>query len=152
MVFGTLSQAHLCCMACSPAALVLASASSHIFSPRWRCSAWGMATIDYFLFLVDFWKAANFINCFHIEASEHSSKFMQLVLLLHCSQSVIIFTRWSFWTSFRPRTSFESCFDIPSKFCSILSARTFLINNLIFSYCSEEPPVYSYWFPVLIDV
>ena len=33
---------NLWCIACSPAALVLASAPSQIFSPRSRCSAWGL--------------------------------------------------------------------------------------------------------------
>ena len=146
MVLGTLSQAHLWCMACSPAALVLASASSHIFSPRWRCSAWGRVTVDYFknYKLYQLFSCWSFWTFFKVHAI-----WCSFYIVLNMSS---YFTCWSFWTSFRPRTSLESCFDIPSKFCSILSASTFLINNLIFSYCSEEPPVYSYWFPMLIDV
>ena len=33
-------SSNLWCMACSPAAFVLASISSQTLSPRWRCSAW----------------------------------------------------------------------------------------------------------------
>ena len=121
-------------MACSPAALVLNSASSQIFSPRWRCSAWGGATIDYFLFIVDFWKTESFVFILNL---------LNIHVIWYCYYIVLnmssYFTCWSFWTSFRPRTSFESCFDILSKFCSILSASTFLINNMLFFIAVKNP-------------
>lgn len=109
----------------------------------------GLREGNYWLFLISCRLLKNWKLCFHIEPSEHSR---YLVLLLHCSQHVIIFYLLELLNIFQTENFFWKL--LRHTFQVLLNPlRQHLFNQqYVIFYCGEEPPMYFYWFPMFINV